>query len=353
MRAARGQSTVELALGALVFVTVLLFGVHFGEVGVAMLKVKEAATFAAFDVAAHRTDGFTAGAIASGTTFSSFNPGPIGQAAKARYRDLDGMSDRSGPGWTQALTQLDRFSLGCERDATLKFQVAPTGGGHRGELSRAMRWLRNRYRDQGGASCRSEAWVSAIRIPTGFAEGPGGLFQAEHRSLIDLPLCGAGFAQSGACPGALAVLTGEWTFDGPLGDPRNGDVPSTEQGVVNNPPYRDLVKQLFDLNGGPLADSSGTPAEHLMKVAAGVRASDPEYLDETAFSMSYQGDVNQPQVTVPTHPLALPAGNRIAYQTSGADLHSAYVGWNEVGGDVSGVPRCFLGLYGCEYPRGR
>ena len=46
-----GQATVELALGLLVFVTVLLFGIHFAEVGWLSLKVQEAGAWAMWEAA--------------------------------------------------------------------------------------------------------------------------------------------------------------------------------------------------------------------------------------------------------------------------------------------------------------
>ena len=352
--AARGQATVELALGALVLVTVLLFGVPFGELAIATLKVKEATAFAALDVTGQRSDTFSVPALASGNTFAPFNPAPVGAAAKARYADLDGMSDRAGNSWTQALTRLDAFDLSCRRDATLSFRLELSRGPKRPELNAALGWLRGRYRDQGGASCTAQARASAFRIPTGFAEGGDGFFQVKHREVLEMPVCGAGFPSGGSCAGRLAVLTGEWAFDGPMGDSQNEDVPSTEHGRVNNPAYRDAVKRVFDLNGGPLSDSSAiTPGQHILEVAAGMRpGAQPEWLDETRFSMSALLDRSDPQVTISTHTLTTPANGRLSYQTSGADLHSDYVGWDEASGRVNGVPRCFLGLYGCRYPRG-
>lgn len=344
-----GQSTVELALGSLVFVTLLLFGVHFGELAVAMLKVKESAHFAAFDVAAHRTDDFDNAEIASGQTFNSFDPPPIGNRAKTRYRDLDGMSDRSGAGWTQALTRVDSFNLTCRTDQTLKFRVNFVGGNQRSELLTALGWLRNRYRNEGGASCRAEAKVNAFRIPTGFAEGGNGMFQAAHRELISIPVCGAGFAKNGNCPGDLEILTGDWAMDGTQAS-TGDDVPATEQSRVNNAAYKNFVEKIFELNGGVLANNPSTPATTMMRIAGGVTPSDPEYEEETRFSMSFLGDEGGAQPVIPPHQLSTPTTQRIVYQTSGANLHSSYVGWDDTTGAINGVPRCHLGLYGCANP---
>ena len=52
---ARGQATVELALGLLIFVTVLIFGIHFAEMGFLSLKVTEASASAIWDATAYQT----------------------------------------------------------------------------------------------------------------------------------------------------------------------------------------------------------------------------------------------------------------------------------------------------------
>ena len=49
MTFARGQGTVEIALGSLLVVTVLMFGIHFGEVLFMSIKVQEAANSAQWD----------------------------------------------------------------------------------------------------------------------------------------------------------------------------------------------------------------------------------------------------------------------------------------------------------------
>ncbi len=67
LRPARGQATTELALSALVFVVVLLFGIYFGEVPVMMLKVKEAANFSVTHATGSRTHLFNGLNIASAT----------------------------------------------------------------------------------------------------------------------------------------------------------------------------------------------------------------------------------------------------------------------------------------------
>jgi len=121
---------------------------------------------------------------------------------------------------------------------------------------------------------------------------------------------------------------------------------------VNNPSYRHVVERLFDIAGGPDTLAPGpapaTQAQSMMWVGGGVRPVNAEWLDETAFNMSYVGDTGGANVRVPRHhvwPALLPA---LQYQTSGADLNNTGVQWNQANGVISGVPPCFLGLYGCQ-----
>ena len=74
----RGQATVELALGTLVMVTVLLYGIAFAEWGVAVQKVKGAAAFAISTAHGQRTHLFSNANVSAGDTFEPFDPSRAG-----------------------------------------------------------------------------------------------------------------------------------------------------------------------------------------------------------------------------------------------------------------------------------
>lgn len=335
----RGQGTTELALGSLVFVTVLLFGIHFAEVGFAMLKMKEAAQFGVAHAAGQRVHRFSFSNVTSGNPYQPFDPAAAGAAAQARY----------GGGFRGVLTQLRRVRVRCQADDTVRFEVQRPGG-LSPDTSSALTFLRSIYRDRGGVACRATGSISLFRVPEHLAdEGAGAFFKAPHASLTDLPVCGVGLPRNGTCSGSLATLTGDWAFEGPLDDEVNDDNPDVRESEINNRPYRAVVEELFDRAGGPYSNAtSWTPAQQLMNVGGGVTPAQTEWIDETRFAMSYKGDTAGGPVIITPHQIDPVYNPALSYQTSGADLDNPLVRWNPRTGVVRGVPRCFLGLYGCQ-----
>jgi hypothetical protein len=352
---ARGQATTELALGSLVFVVVLLFGIHFGEVPVMMLKVKEAANYSVTHATGERTHLFNKAAILSGNTYSPFSPAAITADVQARYVDFDGMSDHAGGStFSAALTQASGFRARCVSDPLLRFNVSRAGqavtkrliGTGQGFYDDVFDFLDTRYKDRGGISCDISANVTAFRIPTSFADqGPGGFFKAPMLPRGTFKVCGAGRPTNGVCGGKLTVLTGDWAFDGPLtggNSQLNGDVESFQDGPVVNNAYEELVHQLYDRNG----QSQGRAGRKLLEIGAGLFPGPPEYLDESLFNMSFKGA----SATAPTPAIVrrLTVAGPLKYQTSGADLRSNYAGWTTASETVSKMPTCFLGMNGCR-----
>jgi hypothetical protein len=354
-RATSGQATVELAIGSLVFVTVLLFGIHFAEISMVTLKVKEANAFATLEATAHRAHWFHNNEINSGTTFKSFDPTQWGKTSKARYQDFEGLSDSAGTtAMTLALTRAEGLSLRCDPDGAIRFSVRPAPKpANLASSSAAYQWLTARYRDNGGLMCTAQARVSAIRVPGQFAERSSGFFGAEHLddSLINLPVCGTGEPINGKCKGKLVVMMGDWGLDGDVPDLVNDDVRSVQWGLQENTPYENMVERLFVLNGGKYANAKSTPGQRLLRIGAGMKpGKDPEWFNETVFNMSFKGETPAPGIpTIRPNDMRAPdtdGPSALEYQTSGAHLKSSYVGWND-DHQLTGVTRCFLGLRGC------
>jgi hypothetical protein len=350
----RGQALVELAIGSLVFITVLLFGIHFAEHAVVSMKLKEAAAFAAFDVTARQVHHFGLGELNTGNTFATFDPPAWGAQSQDRYKDFDGLSDSSGATQSiQAMTRAENFGLSCRADPLLYFGLSPAVSPYRpGPNGLAFAWLAGRFRGGGGASCTARATVTAFRIPTRWLDqGAQGFFIEQHHNIIDLPVCGAGRPSNGACPGSLAVLAGDWAFDDRPGRPLNEDVRSVERGVIANPAYKEMIERLFVLNGDTLSNAPNSPGRNLLRIGAGMNGSEPEWFDETLFQMSFKGDGAGPATQIRRVDMFSASTDGISdldYQTSGAHLRSSYVQWDEWTGDINGVPRCFLGLKGCQ-----
>jgi hypothetical protein len=348
-RNVRGQATTELALGSLVFVVVLMFGIYFGEVPVMMLKVKEAANFSVTHATGSRTHMFNGANINSGSTYAPFDPAQSGTDTRARYRDFDGMSDRSGTGtFSQVMTSASRLRARCRSDSQLEFEVDRPGGTHRDAAGKAkydaaFDFLSSRYKDRGGVKCEIAAEATPFRLPTSFVDtGSGKMAEETLNTRASLKICGAGRPTNNTCKGELIVLTGDWGFDGPMGSKVNGDAVSVQEDQVENDPYVRFVRELYERNG----KSQGKAGRDLIEVVAGLRPSDREYLDESVFNMSFKGANVVAAGGIKVERFKLD-DSILRYQTSGADMRSNYVGWGESSGFAPNVRTCFLGLSGC------
>lgn len=83
-RRARGQAVVELVLGLIVFVTILIFAIHFAEVGYLSVKVTEAAHSAIFDATGYKLHKWP-----RDTSPASSAASRAGNDAQSRYQDFD------------------------------------------------------------------------------------------------------------------------------------------------------------------------------------------------------------------------------------------------------------------------
>jgi hypothetical protein len=255
---ARGQGTVELALCSIVFVTVLLFGIHFAEVGYMSLKVQEAATFAIWDSTGRKvydlknlSDAPMDQLVTGGTSAE--------RRAEDRYRDFNSLSTGDGTQpVTKALTRGDGLDVECEEDRGLSRTIIPSD-----HLIMA-----NVYSERGGLRCMARAQLTSARIPDSFIEGPGGLFGARHERPRNIWVCAMGRATGTNCRGKMSVLLNDW---GIAGD---------EYGLNNdcrlrqcpNPVYRDAVEAIFNTTPG-----GGAGAAFANTIAGGAPTSANEY----------------------------------------------------------------------------
>lgn len=200
MSARKGQATVELALGLLVFVTVLLFGIHFAEVGWLSLKVQEAGAWAIWESTGPRTQDL------AGRNLNPLNQtlsaGGLEQATTNRYEDFNGLSSVTGsPFIGAALVRGSSLRATCAPDRSLSF--VPT------RTARAV------YFDEGGLSCQVVARLDAIRIPTAFLQNDAkGFFKADHGVAAPYFFCAVGGRSGGTCRGRLSILTNDWGLAG-------------------------------------------------------------------------------------------------------------------------------------------
>jgi hypothetical protein len=308
MRSRRGQAAVELCLGLLVFVTVLLFAVHFGEAGTLLLKVDEAATSALWDTTAAPMHELPGRFKPARTAIAS-----AGRNAQLRYADLDGRTSTSeGTRSTLALTRVENVQVRCVESAppaarfALKSLSAIYGG------------------SPGGMQCSASADLEALRVPRDLAEGEDGFFAAVHSERPSFSVCA-----TGSCKGRYELLLDDWGLAGASASQECplGNCPNTQ--------YQQSVHTLFDAYGG----SQGRAGSALAMLIVGRTP-----FDEARFFMSFRGEESrfiewalpdgEGARLFPTSPgdlgLVLPlAGNQLRY-------HDAYRARTE----------CFLGR-GC------
>ncbi|MCC6332444.1 MAG: hypothetical protein IT380_00490 [Myxococcales bacterium] len=202
-----GQAVVELALGAVVLVTVLLVGIHLAEVAILSLKVQEAQTYAVWQTTQRRVQTREASGASTLSPFNATLDNTSGEEARAqqRYRDFNGLdSVNSGPGISLALTRGRGMDVDCERDGRLHFRPSDTPQNA------------NIYLDEGALHCSAEARLDAIRIPKAFMnKADGSWFRAEQLQRDSIRVCGMGLPRNGSCQGrVLAILTNDWGLAG-------------------------------------------------------------------------------------------------------------------------------------------
>ncbi|HEX8437432.1 TadE family protein [Archangium sp.] len=215
-RSFRGQATVELALSLLVFVSVLLFGIHFAEVGMMKLRVQQAATAALWDTTGLRMHRFNTAADAPPEFRTSDEmldkkgqaPGP---RAEERFQDFDGRSTGGADGFTQVMTRGSRLSVQCE-----PARVSPLPQGE------AFDRLRVAYtpaiaggREVDGMACNADARVEVWGMPRSFVDdGAGGIMDVKHVLRPQLRVCAFGRARGGVCQGSVPIALDDWALSG-------------------------------------------------------------------------------------------------------------------------------------------
>lgn len=227
-----GQATLELALGSIVFVGVLLIGIHMAEYAQLSLKVQDAQTYAIWDASGRRVQTRELG---GGTTLTPFNrtmdsTTGVGAQAQRRFADFNGLSSVTNSDViSRALTEGSGVDVTCTREDSLLFRASPT--------ARAV------MREEGGLSCTASAKVKAINIPRRFLQrDSGGFFEQSIVRRDPIPVCGMGLPVNGACRGTLAILTNDWGL-------ANEETDECKLSCAASP-YRGMIKSMFGGGGG-------------------------------------------------------------------------------------------------------
>ncbi|MBZ4418698.1 hypothetical protein [Myxococcus sp. RHSTA-1-4] len=279
-RAARGQSLVETALGLMVFVTILVFGIYFAEVGALTLKVQEAANFALWDATGRVLHDPEAGQWGRRGAVA----GAEAEAA-ARYVDFDGRERMGGTGMPiqQAIARALPIQVRC--DAELPAGVPGLAPGAAGPaLAAAM--------DVGtqGMACTASSRLRAMRVGR-FMEGADGFFQVSHRrAAAAFTVCAAGRASGDTCPGRFGLLLDDWGLSG-VEEGRACPLSIDSGAPCANRDYSLWTERIFRANGG------GGGAGSALAAVVGAAS-----VNEDQFFMSFRGEEDDYEENIgPTH----------------------------------------------------
>lgn len=263
--ARRGQSLVETALGLMVFVTILLFGIYFAEVGALTLKVQEAANFALWDATA-RVQHDPAGGVWQRDHAQAL----AASEASGRYGDFDGRRSQSGGSRTiqQAIARASALQVRCDLDMPAGLTgITPEDAGP--AVNAAMNTVSR------GMACTASSRMRAFRIG-GFLESQ---FQVAHRrAAAAFTVCAAGRASDGTCTGSFPLLLDDWGLSG-VSEGRACALNINGAPRCNNPDYYQWTERVYRANGG--GGGAGSALAGLVG-AGGV--------NEDQFFMSYRGE---------------------------------------------------------------
>jgi hypothetical protein len=263
----RGQAAVELALASLVFVTILIFGIHFSEIGFLSLKVEEAANAALWDVTAMKMHNiFTP----EWTDYQS-SVNTDATTTTTRYQKYDGRASQAGGSGnvTQVFTTGEPIKVTCDYNASLPNITVPPPA----DLVLPS--------ENANIQCTAAAKLYGSNIPQDLLDSGGGWFHEVHWTKIDIWACSQRRASGGNCQGNYPMLIDDWGF---AGEQEGQECAVQDGSSCKNSGYYGMVEKLFI---GNLA-AQGIDAT---KMAMDIVGMPPPYLpaEENSFSMSFRG----------------------------------------------------------------
>ena len=229
----RGQASVEMALGLIVFITILMFGIHFAETSYLGMRVSGAAQSAIFRATGQRAhekgSDFTRASTVAGLTTSD----------NAKYWDDFQPTVGEGAGTiSHVLTKIEKSKnnvVRCTNEGTMKsslMAMAPTP--YSG--------------DKGGLKCSGEAQISVLpTFPKNFLDNTWSLKTAHYSGPTSLRMCATPRSKrSGEC-GQFGILLGDYALQGASsGESRANDLFSG-----GNTSFKKLVEGGFGLPISP------------------------------------------------------------------------------------------------------
>jgi hypothetical protein len=268
----RGQATVEMALGLLVFITVVAFGIHFAEVTFLSMKVTEAAGSAFYDT----TAGHMHSVMFNYDTGSARRNAEL--SATTRYAGWDGRQAAAAgpPGVQDVFTVARNMQVRCPSGGAPIFPALPP--------ATAMYWG-----NWGGENCSATADMAAINFPERFMDQGGGFFTVQNYNPPSLHICAAGRALGGDCTGGFSSMLDDWGLANTATE--NWICPSLPFGLpCPNLNYWTGVQAVYQLNGGSQGMAAKRLAQSatLMSVPINVMGELTGYMSFTGSEMLFQ-----------------------------------------------------------------
>lgn len=317
-RAPRGQALTEMALGVLVFITILVFGIHFAEIGYLSVKVTEASHSALLDATGHPLHSWPKNDNPSKSAAQL-----AGQEATARYADFDSRETSvKGTQLTQVFTRIRGMNVTCNTG---------NGLGYNPSLLTLLA-----YSDNNGISCNAQATIDpagALLFPKTFMEGSGGFFTVKNYDPKPMTICGMGRASGGSCPGRLSMMLDDWGLSGSSESGICAIIPDIPSPCLPNVTYYLMAGSVFTLNGL----GQGTAGSQMASQIVGSMPLPFFYGGENMFWMSSAGEplfvqplpLNEGWKLWPTTPGVVPGGlGGIPYTVAYIQRDGCFLGQN-------------------------
>ncbi|KFE68153.1 hypothetical protein [Hyalangium minutum] len=261
MRSRRGQAMVETALGLLVFISILVWGIHLAEIGYLMPKVHEAAAGALWDTTAKQMHVHPNNYSKRTSAISS-----AGGDATSRYGNFDGRTSAGGGTPRLVFTEADGLQVQCQQDNV-------------GGINTSQARLKPYQAGEGGMSCSATAQIRVLdRFPKEFVnEANSGFFKEKnYPNVSGIPVCAIGLPSGGACgSGKIAILLDDWGLSGAPNEKEDCAL----QGCTNTG-FKELVHPMYRQLGG-----EGPAAGRAMAMAVVQRGPGDDL--ESRFRLSY------------------------------------------------------------------
>lgn len=266
----RGQALSELALLMLVFVTVLVFGVHFAEVHTLAIRTQEAAQAAMFDTTALKMhDASTGNWRYADDAITTAAP-----ATLENYEDREGRhaaTTRATTDW--AFTRADIVEMECGKEPGLESELEP------------VKPLQHSYpRGDTVMTCNAGMLVKGWRIPLSFVDqNATGFFKHSHRQNLDYGLCAAGRSKGMECANRFMILLDDWGYSGPE-ERKECPLSHEKGGECANRGYWHMTERAFQEQLATGANGKRPAGSDLAKATVGKSP-----IDENHFYMSFRG----------------------------------------------------------------